>query len=112
LAQTAPLPRSANEHVPFAGLQTPAASHALGARHVTGVPATHFPALSQWSFWVQALLSALQAVLRVRLEHVPSLPATLQATQSVAEPPLHAVSQQKPSTQLFVEHSWQPATLQ
>jgi hypothetical protein len=45
-------------------------------------------------------------------EHVPWLPFTLQAMQSVVEPPPQVLLQQKPSTQMFVEHSWQPAVLQ
>jgi hypothetical protein len=61
---------------------------------------------------VHALLSALQPVPVVSGEQVPSLVETLQATQSFVEPPPQAASQQNPSTQMFVEHSWQPATLQ
>jgi hypothetical protein len=90
----------------------PAASHALGVRQTTALPATHLPAASHWSFCVQALVSALQEAPPASGEHVLSFPETLQATQSLADPLPHAVSQQKPSMQLPVVHSLHPATLQ
>jgi hypothetical protein len=111
-AQTVPLLRRANEHDPSAGLQTPAASHALGARQTTGAPAWHLPALSHLSLCVHALLSALHPTPPASGEHVPSLPDTLQATQSPAAPLPQVVSQQKPSMQLPEVHSLHPATLQ
>src|SRR6188472_3002445 len=90
-AHTVPLGCSANEHVPFAGLHTPAISHALAARQVTAFPGWHLPAESHASLAVQALLSALQAVALARLVQVPSFVATLHATQSVVEPAPQAV---------------------
>jgi hypothetical protein len=75
-------------------------------------PATHVPPALQASFCVQRLLSALQPVPGAMGEQIPWLPPTLHATQSVVDPAPHAVLQQNPSTQLLVEHSWQPAVLQ
>jgi hypothetical protein len=68
-------------------------------------PATQVPAALQASFCVQRLLSALQPVPAAIGEHVPWVGDTLQAMQSVVDPPPQAVLQQKPSTQLLVEHS-------
>jgi hypothetical protein len=70
------------------------------------------PSALHESFCVQRLLSALQPVPAAMGEQVPCLVATLHAMQSVVEPPPQVVSQQKPSTQLLVAHSWQPAVLQ
>src|SRR5262249_20806369 len=78
----------------------------------TFAPGTQVPEALQASFCVQRLLSALQPVPGAMGEQVPWLPPTLHATQSVVDPPPHAELQQKPSTQLFVEHSWHPAVLQ
>jgi hypothetical protein len=103
---------SAKLQTPLAGLHTPAAWQACGAAHTTGAPATHVPPALHWSFCVHKLLSALHGVLAAMGEHVPWLPPTLHAMQSVVEPPPQVVLQQKPSTQMFVEHSWQPPVLQ
>lgn len=98
--------------VPVAGLQIPAAWQAWGAAQTTVAPATHVPAALQASFCVQRLLSALQPVPTAMGEQTPGVAATLQAMQSVVEPPPQVELQQNPSTQLLVEHSWQPAALQ
>jgi hypothetical protein len=99
------------EQRPVPGLHEPGSWHSSGCGQTTEGPETQVP-FEQASLSVQPFPS-LQPVPLLRLLHVPSLPGTLQATQSLGSPPAHAVSQHLPSTQPPpVEHSRQPATLQ
>jgi hypothetical protein len=99
------------EQRPVPGLHAPGSWHSSGCGQTTDCPDTQVPFV-QASFNVQPFPS-LQLVPLLRLLHTPSLPGTLQATQSLGSPPAHAVSQHLASTQPpAVEHSRHPATLQ
>ena len=87
---------------PFmAGSQTPAVWHMSSATHCTGLPAMQVPSMHV-SFWVQTLPSS--QALPESGEHTPSTGAPAALEHASHAPPLHAVLQQTPSTQLPLRH--------